>query len=67
MLSRILFYLLGITLISIGLINIIIYFSYINIGYSFFNILASIFKSSSSYILIIGFLLSYKALFKSKK
>lgn len=63
MIFRILFYLLGLFLTSLGLTLIIIYLSFNNVGYSFFKNLSLIIKNPSTYMFIIGLIISLTSLF----
>lgn len=63
MIYRILFYLLGLLLTSIGLALIVIYLSFNNVGFSLLENIALIIKNPSTYLFILGFIISIFALF----
>ena len=63
MIYRILIYLIGLFITSIGLALIVIYLSYNNVGFSLFENITLILKNPSTYLFILGLIISLYSLF----
>ena len=64
---RIILFVIGIYLSSIGLFFLTIYSSYLNMGYSFIEFLKLISNKIEVYLLVIGFILALIGMFVKKK